>query len=120
MRNDLKLLQAELESSLAGLSEQQTQLRPRLDSRRWHIQQIVGHLLLTYALTITALETQIAKATPTRVRPSFAERLRQFVVLRLGGCRATAKRPPSPPPTPTPLPSAASSSAPRWPPPSPQ
>jgi hypothetical protein len=82
--NDLKLLQAELERSLAGLRDQQTQLRPGLDPLRWHIQEIVGHLLLTYALTITALDAQIAKATPTRARPSFAQRLWQFVVLRLG------------------------------------
>jgi DinB superfamily len=84
MRNDLTLLQAELERSLAGLTDQQTRLRPRLDSRRWHIQQIVGHLLLTYALTITALDTQIAKATRTRARLSLAQRLSQFVVLGFG------------------------------------
>jgi DinB superfamily len=93
MPNELTLLQAELERSLAGLTDQQTQLRPRLDSRRWHIQQIVGHLLLTYALTITAMDTQIAKATRTRARLSLAQRLWQFVVLRLGWLPRQRKAP---------------------------
>jgi hypothetical protein len=81
--NDLTRLQVELERSLAGLNDQQTQLRPALDSRRWHIQQIVGHLLLTYALTLAAMDTQIAKAKRTQARLSLAQRLWQFVVLRL-------------------------------------
>jgi hypothetical protein len=91
--NDLQLLQAELERSLAGLSDQQTQLRPRLDSRRWHIQQIVGHLLLTYALTLTAMDTQIAKAHRTQASLSFSQRLWQFVVLRLGWLPRRRKAP---------------------------
>jgi hypothetical protein len=84
MHSDLKLLQTELEHSLAGLDDRQTQLRPMLDSRRWNIQQIVGHLLLTYSSTITAMDTQIAKQTRTRSRASFGQRIGQFVVLRLG------------------------------------
>jgi hypothetical protein len=98
--NDLTLLQAELECSLAGLSDQQTQLPPRLDSRRWNIQQIVGHLLLTYALTITAMDTQIDKARRTQASLSFAQRLWQFFVLRLGWLprrrRAPAQTTPDP------------------------
>jgi hypothetical protein len=91
--NDLKLLQAELERSLAGLRDQQTQLRPGLDPLRWHIQEVVGHLLLTYSLTMTALDTQIAKATPTRAHPSPAQRLWQFLVLRLGWLPPRRKAP---------------------------
>jgi hypothetical protein len=83
MHPDLKLLQTELEQSLAGLNDRQTQLRPMLDSRRWNIQQIVGHLLLTYSSTITAMDTQIAKQARTRSRASFGQRIGQFVVLRL-------------------------------------
>jgi hypothetical protein len=91
--NDLTRLQAELERSLAGLSNQQTQLRPRLDSRCWHIQQIVGHLLLTYALTLTAMDTQIAKAKRTQTRLSLAQRVWQFVVLRLAWFPSQRKAP---------------------------
>jgi hypothetical protein len=91
--NDLTLLQSELERSLAGLSDQQTQLRPLLDARRWHIQQIVGHLLLTYALTITAMDTQITKARRTQACLSPAQRLWQFVVLRLGWLPRQRKAP---------------------------
>ena len=91
--NDLTRLQAELELSLAGLTEKQTQLRPLLNSRRWHIQQIVGHLLLTYALTLTAMDTQIAKGKRTQARLSPAQRLWQFVVLRLGWLPRQRKAP---------------------------
>jgi hypothetical protein len=84
MHSELKLLQTELECALAGLNDRETQLRPMLDSRRWNIQQIVGHLLLTYSLTITAVETQIAKGVRTRSRPSIAQRVAQFLVVRLG------------------------------------
>jgi hypothetical protein len=84
MHADLKLLQTELERSLAGLDDGQTQLRPMLDSRRWNIQQIVGHLLLTYSSTITATDAQIAKRVPTRSHASVGQRVMQFVVLRLG------------------------------------
>jgi hypothetical protein len=104
MPNDLKLLQAELERSLAGLNDQQTQLRPQLDSRRWHIQQIVGHLLLTYALTVTAMDTQIAKATRTRAPLSLEQRLWQFAVLRLGWLPRRRKAPAITTPDPAPLP----------------
>jgi hypothetical protein len=84
MHPELKLLQTELERSLAGLDDRQTQVRPMLDSRRWNIQQIIGHLLLTYSSTINAVDTQIAKQVRTRSRVSFAQRIGQFVVLRLG------------------------------------
>jgi hypothetical protein len=93
MHPELKLLQTELESSLAGLNDRQTQLRPMLDSRRWNIQQIVCHLLLTYSSTMAAFETQIAKGTRTGAHASFGQRVAQFTVLRLGWLPSGRKAP---------------------------
>jgi hypothetical protein len=104
MHPDLKLLQSELDHALDGLDDRQTQLRPRPDSQpdpqRWNIQQIVGHLLLTYGATVTAMDARIAKHTPTKARASLAQRIGQFAVLRLGwlprGRRAPALTTPDP------------------------
>lgn len=88
MHNDLKLLQAELERALSGLDDCQTQLRPEPglepSPRRWNMQQIVGHLLLTYAATLTAVETRLAKGAATKARPSLAQRIGQLTVIGLG------------------------------------
>jgi hypothetical protein len=84
MHPDLKLLQSELDRALAGLDDRQTQLRPQAEPQRWNIQQIVGHLLLTYCATVTAMDARIAKRTPTQARPSLTQRIGQFAVLRLG------------------------------------
>jgi DinB superfamily len=88
MHPDLKLLQSELDRALAGLDDHQTQLRPCSDSQadpqRWNIQQIVGHLLLTYGATVAAMDARIAKHAPTKARPSFPQRIGQFAVLHLG------------------------------------
>jgi hypothetical protein len=84
MNRDLETLRDELERSLGGLDERQTQLRPGGDPARWNIQQIATHLLLTYAATETALDARIAKAIPTKARPALAQYAGQFTLLRLG------------------------------------
>jgi len=84
MNRDLEMLRDELERSLGGLDERQTQLRPGGDPARWNIQQIATHLLLTYAATETALDARIAKAAPTKARPTLAQYAGQFTLLRLG------------------------------------
>jgi DinB superfamily len=104
MHPDLKLLQSELDRALAGLDDHQTQLRPcsnsQPDPQRWNIQQIIGHLLLTYGATVTAMDARIAKHAPTRARPSLTQRIGQFAVLRLGwlprGRKAPAPTTPDP------------------------
>lgn len=84
MNHDLETLRDELERSLGGLDERQTQLRPGGDPARWSIQQITGHLLLAYAATESALAARIAKEAPTKAKPTLAQHAGQFTLLRLG------------------------------------
>jgi hypothetical protein len=93
MNHDLETLRDELERSLGGLDERQTQLRPGGDPARWNIQQIAGHLLLTYAATDMALEARIAKSAPTKAKPTMAQRFGQFTILRAGYFPAGRKAP---------------------------
>lgn len=84
MNKDFETLREDLERSLGGLDDRQTQLRPGGDRARWSIQQIVGHLLLTYAATERAMDARIEKGTPTKAKPMLAQRLGQFTLIRLG------------------------------------
>ena len=81
----LQQLQHEIAQSLRGLDSSQTQLRPPSHTpAKWSIQQIVEHLLLSYAGTEGALGARIAKQTPTRTRPNLLQSFSQFTILRLG------------------------------------
>jgi hypothetical protein len=80
----LEQLQRGIGESLRGLDAGETQLRSANDARRWSIQQIVEHLLLTYTSTCSSLETRIAKGRPTRTRPNLRQRVVQCAVLRVG------------------------------------
>jgi hypothetical protein len=83
---NLELLKEELARALRGLSERSTQLRPRDSTiaEKWNIQQIAGHLLLTYAATTAAVDARIARGAPTKGRPSPIQWIAQFAVIRLG------------------------------------
>jgi hypothetical protein len=80
----LERLEHELTQPLQGLDATQTQLRPTAQPDKWSIQQIVDHLILTYALTQRSLETRIAKGRPTHAPVSIKHRTRQFVLVTLG------------------------------------
>ena len=84
MTRDFETLRDELERSLGGLDDSQTQLRPGNDAERWSIQQIVGHLLLTYAATEDAMDARISKGTPTKARPMLVQRIGQITLVRMG------------------------------------
>ncbi len=84
MNNILEQLQQELTRSLSGLDAAQTQLRPIGHPEKWSIQQIVEHLLLTYASTGTALQARLTKGTPTQATPSLQQRVGQFFLITLG------------------------------------
>lgn len=84
MNLNFELLHDEFELALGGLDERQTQLRPRVSRDRWSIQQIVGHLALTYAATVDAMEARITKGSPTLAKPTLAQRTGQFALLRIG------------------------------------
>ena len=93
MNRDFETLRDELERSLGGLDGEQTQLRPGGDVLRWNIQQIVGHLLLTYAATEMAMDARIEKGTPTKAKPMLVQRVGQFTVIRMQRFPAGRKAP---------------------------
>jgi len=86
-------LRCGLERGLAGLDDGQTQLRPRGDARRWCIQQIAGHMRLTYAATSVAMEVRVARGSPTKGRPSLPQRVGQLWVVGLGQFPSGRKAP---------------------------
>lgn len=84
MNQSFEMLRDELETVLGGLDEQQTQLRPSGDGNRWCIQQVAGHLRLTYGATIEAMDARISKGTATKASPNLMQRVSQFAVIRVG------------------------------------
>jgi hypothetical protein len=84
MNPTLQQLHHKLSASLQGLDAAQTQLHPIASPQKWSIQQIATHLLLTYDSTAKVFETRITKGTPTQSKPTPLQRMRSFVVLRLG------------------------------------
>lgn len=105
MHSILSTLERDLASALRGLDDGQTQLRLSPDPACWSIHQVVQHLLLTYASTITSFESRLAKGTPTRSSPTAPQRLAKFVVITLGLMpgRRLAPAEVSPPPPARPL-----------------
>ena len=97
-------MKAECGGALAALDATQTQQRPKGRPAAWSIQQIIEHLLLTYASTQATMENRIAKGRATRAAATASNRCAQFVVARLGyfpkGLKAPA--PVQPPDTPEP------------------
>jgi len=84
MDRTLETLHEELARSLTGLDQEQTQLRPDGDRARWSIQQVVGHLRLTYTATVMAMDARIAKASPTKATPSLLQYAGQFTLIACG------------------------------------
>jgi hypothetical protein len=84
MNSTLQQLQLRLETSLQGLDATQTQLRPAAHPSKWSIQQIVEHLLLTYASSGDVFEARIAKGRPTLAKPGLVQTFCQWGVFRLG------------------------------------
>ena len=84
MNSTLHQLQREIADSLHSLNATQTQLHPPSRPNKWSIQQIIEHLLLTYASTETAINARLTKRTPTRAKPTVAHRVFRFAVTRCG------------------------------------
>ena len=101
MNATLHQLQREIAASLQSLDETQTQLRPPSRLTKWSIQQIVEHLLLTYASTETAINARLAKRTPTGASPTLAHRIAQFAVTRCGYFPTGREAPPMVAPQPS-------------------
>jgi hypothetical protein len=97
----LHQLQHQITASLQNLDATQTQLQPPSRPNKWSIQQIIEHLLLTYSSTETAINTRLAKRTPTRAKPTVADRIVQYAVTRCGYFPTGRKAPPMVIPQPT-------------------
>ena len=82
--NSLEVLRSELTAALGGLDEDHLKLRPARNASSWSIQQIAGHLRLTYLATIEAIDARLAKRTPTKATPSPVQYLAQFTLIRVG------------------------------------
>jgi DinB superfamily len=84
MHSTFERLEREFTPALEGLDAAQTQLRPIAHPDKWNIQQIIDHLLLTYAMTQRSLATRIAKGRRTQAVVSMRQRTRQLVLVTLG------------------------------------
>ena len=84
MSPDLTRLREEVLQAVQGLSALQTQAARHDRPGSWNIQQIVEHLILTYQLSSVNFESRLARGTPTRATPTFAQRTGQFVLISLG------------------------------------
>jgi hypothetical protein len=84
MNPTIQQLHRNLSVALHNLDAAQTQVHPIANQQKWSIQQIANHLLLTYASTATLFEKRIAKGAPTQSQPTPSQRIKSFVVLRLG------------------------------------
>lgn len=86
----LEALKANLESVVAGMSnEQLRQARPG----KWCAAEVLEHLFLTYTGTIKGLEKAMAEGRPLATRASFKQRLATFVVVRYGHMPTGRKTP---------------------------
>jgi hypothetical protein len=94
MNPTLHQLQHQITASLQNLDAAQTQLQPTSRPNKWSIQQIIEHLLLTYSSTETAISARLAKRTPTRAKPTVADRVVQYAVTRCGYFPKGRKAPP--------------------------
>ena len=75
---------APLLHELSSLSESQMQLSPAANPKRWSIQQIAEHLLLTYDQTTRNISNRLERKTPTRRESTLLQKVLRFIVLMLG------------------------------------
>ena len=104
MHQTLQDLETELTGSLTGLTSAQTIATPPDHPEKWCIQEIIGHLLLSYASTTQLFESRIAKGRATRTKPTVPQRLGQFYILTLERFPQGRRAPDAvcpPPPCPT-------------------
>ena len=81
MDSRLDTLKRSLESAVEGMSSEQLSWHL---SGKWCAAEVLEHLYLTYVGTIRGLEKVIARGTPLATRPSLAQRVLTFVVVKLG------------------------------------
>jgi hypothetical protein len=90
MDSRLDTLKRSLESAVEGMSSEQ--LSWHLPGK-WCAAEVLEHLFLTYTGTTRGFEKVIARGTPLATRPSLAQRVLTFVVVKLGYMPAGRKAP---------------------------
>lgn len=81
MNATLRSLEVKFAEAVHDLDSAKTQARL---PRRWSIQQIMEHLILSYSATEAILTSRIGKGRPTQARPSLAQSCGRIYVIRLG------------------------------------
>lgn len=81
MNATLQSLEKKLAEAVGGLDSARMQARL---PRKWSIQQVVEHLILSYSATEAVLTSRISKGRPTQARRSLAQHCGQIYVIRLG------------------------------------
>jgi hypothetical protein len=75
---------AALSKELEGLDLSATQAHPRGDASAWSVQQVIEHLLATYATCTASLDGRLAKGRPLESPLSFRLRFWQWVIIDVG------------------------------------
>jgi hypothetical protein len=86
----LEQLKENLESAVEGMSGEQWSWRP---PGKWCAAEVLEHLYLTYAGTITGFERVMRRGKPLGSRASMAQRALTFLVVRLGHLPAGREAP---------------------------
>lgn len=81
MDTHLRKLKRALESSLAGMSNEQMSMHP---PGKWCAAEVLEHLYLTYTGTIKGFEKLLASGNPTKTPASLKQRWRAVVVVGAG------------------------------------
>jgi hypothetical protein len=84
---------AALSKELKGLDLSATQAHPRGDASVWSVQEVIEHLLATYATCTASLDGRLAKARPLESPRSFKVRFWQWMIIDVGYFPAGRKAP---------------------------
>lgn len=81
MSPELERTLNEIDSATNGMTDEQLAWHP---DTKWSTGQILEHLSLAFAATIAGLRKRLEKGDPTKRKPTWKERLRSFILLKLG------------------------------------
>src|SRR6266699_2953885 len=90
MDSRLEKLKEDLDSAVEGMSSEQLSWHP---PGKWCAAEVLEHLYLSYAGTITGFEKIITSGKPLATRASMAQRVLTFVVVGLGQMPGKRKTP---------------------------
>jgi hypothetical protein len=84
MHLSLQALMNTFRHGMEDLDAEKTQLHPHNDPAQWSVQQVVGHLVMTYRSTGNLLQDRLSKGRPVARKPRLREWLLQRLILTLG------------------------------------